>query len=58
MEKKTQCSCVQSSYDYGGKQNVLIGHAKHFEIDKILVISLKEKQTFSLSQIEGNEKSM
>ena len=42
-EKKNKCSCTQKSFDYHGKENVLIGQKGNFEIESIIVIDTNEE---------------
>ena len=54
--KKTKCSCKQTSYEYKGKENVLIGRKGNFEVQSIVVFGMElteeEKELKQLQQIE------
>ena len=53
-EKKTKCSCKQSSFNYHGKKNVLIGSTGSFEVKTIIVISMKSiEQNINHNQLQS-----
>ena len=58
-DKKTECSCKQSSFEYNGKENVLIGRKGMFEVKNIEVIGLQltedEKKTKEKYNITANQ---
>ena len=43
-EKKDKCTCKQVSFDYHGKENVLIGRKGTFDINRISVIPMRSSK--------------
>ena len=52
-EKKNECSCKQSSFEYNGKENVLIGRKGMFELKSIVIFrTITENESRNKTQLE------